>query len=423
VFRGGRIVDLAGGHGVLAQALLLLDDSSPAALVVDQAVPQSARKLHEALVAEWPRLAGRVEFVTAGVRDVALDAGDLVVSCHACGSLTDEVLARAADARARVAVLPCCHDPKTFDATLLSGWMDPGLAIDVARATQLTQRGYRVWTQTIPADITPKNRLLLGALAIAALLLAADPAAAQWPERPTPNLPRTAAGRPDLTGPAPRAADGHPDLSGIWHATPDPAGTAGGVEGIIAPRYMIDVTRDLEPGNVPFMPWAAALYKQRNDNQRLDNPSIRCLPVGIPRLTAYTMPYKIVQTPLLVVVLYEAGTMFRQIFLDGRPLPATAQPAWMGYSVGRWEGDTLVVESAGFNDQTWLDGAGHPHSDAMRLTERFTRRTAGHMDVEVTIDDPKAYSKPLRYVQPQALVPDTELIEYVCENAKPIGPR
>lgn len=131
---------------------------------------------------------------------------------------------------------------------------------------------------------------------------------------------------------------------------------------------------------------------------------------------------KIVQTPELIVVLYESLTMFRQIFLDGRELPKDPQPAWMGYSVGRWEGDVLIVESSGFNDNTWLDGAGHPHSEAMRLTERFKRRDVGLMDIEIVIDDPKAYTRPLQYVQPQRLLPDTDLIEYVCaENAKEIG--
>jgi hypothetical protein len=423
LFRGGRVVDLAGGHGLLALALLLLDDSSESARVVDESVPPSAARLHDALTREWPRLAGRVVYDQGRIQDVAVVPNDLVVSCHACGSLTDEVLSLAASARARVAVLPCCHDAGRFDGTTLTGWLDPALAIDVARATRLESKGYRVWTQTIPGDITPKNRLLLGALAVCCLLLGYAPVAAQWPERPTAGVPRTADGRPNLSAPAPRTADGRPDLSGIWQAASDPAGTPGGVEGIVAPRYLIDITRDLQPDEVPFMPWAAALYKQRNDNQRLDNPSIRCLPIGVPRLVANAFPYKIVQMPGLLLVLYEAGNMFRQIFLDGRALPADPQPAWLGYSVGRWEGDVLVVESAGFNDKTWLDGAGHPHSEAMRLTERFTRRDVGHMDVEVVIDDPKAYSRPLRYVQPQSLVPDTELIEYVCENAKPIGAR
>ena len=162
LFRGGRIVDLAGGHGLLAQVLLLLDDSSASALVVDPVLPRSAAKLHDALTRKWPRLTGRVTFEAGRIQDVAVQPGDIVVSCHACGVLTDEVLALAAAARARVAVLPCCHDAGAFSGATLSGWLEPALAIDVARAARLEAGGYQVWTQTIPKDITPKNRLLIG---------------------------------------------------------------------------------------------------------------------------------------------------------------------------------------------------------------------------------------------------------------------
>ena len=162
-FRGGRIVDLGGGHGLLAQMMLLLDDSSPDAVVVDKALPQSSGKLSRVLVKAWPRLDRRVAFVGGEFQDVNLAATDLVVSSHACGALTDLVLALAVGARARVAVLPCCHDFTTCDAGDLSGWVEAPLAIDIMRAVRLEQQGYRVWTQTIPADITPKNRLLLGA--------------------------------------------------------------------------------------------------------------------------------------------------------------------------------------------------------------------------------------------------------------------
>lgn len=182
-FRGGRIVDLAGGHGLLAQALLLLDDSSPSAVVVDAVLPPSASRLHASLAAAWPRLRDRVAFVTGDVECVAVEPGDLIVSCHACGHLTDTVLELAARARARVAVLPCCHglaphrtraapqplaDRRNADSLFaaaprrLEGWMDPALALDVDRALRLERAGYEVWTQLIPSDITPKNRLLLG---------------------------------------------------------------------------------------------------------------------------------------------------------------------------------------------------------------------------------------------------------------------
>ena len=176
VARGGRVVDVGGGHGLLAHILLLLDDSSPAAVVVDPVVPPSHAAVRDALAATWPRLADRVTFVAASLDDVALAADDLVVSAHACGTLTDRILARATAARARVAVLPCCHDDETCDAGPLEGWLDFALAVDTLRAVRLADRGYRVWTQTIPPAITPKNRLLLGVPRPAAAAGAACPA-------------------------------------------------------------------------------------------------------------------------------------------------------------------------------------------------------------------------------------------------------
>lgn len=159
--RGGRVIDLGAGHGLLAQIMLLLDNSSPSALVVDTALPPSSARVHDVLVEAWPRLSGRVTFVDSELDDVDISPTDVVVSSHACGALTDRVLALAVGARARVAVLPCCHDLGSGDAGALSGWIDGALAIDIMRATRLEQQGYRVWTQTIPADITPKNRLLI----------------------------------------------------------------------------------------------------------------------------------------------------------------------------------------------------------------------------------------------------------------------
>lgn len=160
-FRGGRIVDLACGHGLLAQILLLLDDSSPVALAVDRRIPPSAATLAAALGESWPRLHGLMQFVEADMRDVSLQRDDLVVSAHACGGLTDLVLERAVEVGARVAVLPCCHDLDGADLGGLQGWLDGPLAMDVVRVTGLRSRGYRVFTQQIPGDITPKNRLLM----------------------------------------------------------------------------------------------------------------------------------------------------------------------------------------------------------------------------------------------------------------------
>lgn len=163
LFRGGRIVDLAGGHGLLAQVLLLLDATSPGAVVIDPALPPSSARLHAALCETWPRLSAHVSFLRESLDAAGIESNDLVVSSHACGALTDRVIARAVSAQARVAVLPCCHDLRTCDAGELSGWLDGPLAVDVVRVTRLQHHGYRVWTQTIPSEITPKNRLIIGA--------------------------------------------------------------------------------------------------------------------------------------------------------------------------------------------------------------------------------------------------------------------
>lgn len=162
LFRGGRVVDVGGGHGLLAHVMLLLDSSSSEAIVVDPASPPSASTVQHALIQTWPRLGNRVTFVRRQLADVPLGADDVVVSCHACGALTDRVIEHAVAARARVAVLPCCHDAETCDAGPLAGWFELGQAVDAMRAVRLKDAGYRVWTQTIPDSITPKNRLLLG---------------------------------------------------------------------------------------------------------------------------------------------------------------------------------------------------------------------------------------------------------------------
>lgn len=163
LFRGGRVMDLAGGHGLLAHVMLLLDDTSPRAVSVDTVIPPSAARLHDVLVAEWPRLRDRVALVSAPLEDVSLHEEDVIVSSHACGTVTDTILEQASVARARLSVLPCCHDHETCDAGALTGWMDAALAIDVRRAMRLEQAGYRIWTQRIQKGITPKDRLLLGA--------------------------------------------------------------------------------------------------------------------------------------------------------------------------------------------------------------------------------------------------------------------
>jgi hypothetical protein len=249
-----------------------------------------------------------------------------------------------------------------------------------------------------------KAKLFPATAAVAAFtFLVSAPVAAQWLNYKTPGVPRTADGKPNLSAPAPRAADGKPDLSGVWQVR------NGGA--------LFYLSGDLKPEEM--LPWAAALYKQREDNYRRDTDGIHCLPPG-PKagIGVGSTPMKIIQTPGLVAVLYEYQTLFRQFFTDGRSLPEDPNPTWMGYSIAHWEGDTLVVTTAGYNDRTTLDLAGHPHSEALRLTERYHRRDVGHLDLQLTFDDPKAYTRPWTLPAEFDLVPDGQLIEYVCENER-----
>jgi hypothetical protein len=250
------------------------------------------------------------------------------------------------------------------------------------------------------------RRPLVTATVMATLLFACIPASAQWTSSKTPNAPRTKDGKVDLAAKAPRLPDGKPDLGGIWL-----------VPGL---KYLINIAADLK--DVPFQPWAAAEYKQRMETMGKDDPNNLCLPSGIPEKDAVTSPWKIVQTPGLIIILYESRTIFRQIFMDGRPLPKDPNPTWQGYSVGHWDGDTLVVETTGSNGKAWLDTNGHPVTDALHVIEKFHRKDYGHMDLEITIDDPKAYTKPWTVTENPTLQPDDELIEYICEeNNRDVG--
>ena len=225
---------------------------------------------------------------------------------------------------------------------------------------------------------------------------------AQWLDQPTAGIPRLPNGKANLAAPLPRKANGQPDLSGIWQ-----------VPGI---RFLLNIAVDLKDVNVPFQPWAAAIYKERVENFGKDDPNNRCLPSITPEKIAVTSPWKVVEIPGETIILYESRTIFRQIFTDGRSFPRDMQPAWQGYSVGKWDGDTFVVETKGFNDKGWLDTNGHPVTDALHVIERYTRKDFGHMDVAITIDDPKAYTRPWTVIEPAVYQADTELIEYICEE-------
>jgi hypothetical protein len=234
-------------------------------------------------------------------------------------------------------------------------------------------------------------------IAIAVLMLSA-PLAAQWMKLPTPGIPRTSNGKPNLTAPAPRTADGKPDFSGLWQR--------------VSPKYASNIAADLKPGEV--QPSAEALVQRRKEDLGRDHMSLQCLPWG-PNYASSGRMTKIIQTPNEIVMLDEALT-YRQIFMDGRKLETDPNPSWMGYSVGHWEGTTLVVESNGYNDRTWLDRDGHPHTEALRMIERYRRRDFGHMDIEVTLNDPKVYAKPWTVTLNANLIADTELLEDVCNE-------
>jgi hypothetical protein len=245
--------------------------------------------------------------------------------------------------------------------------------------------------------------MMLGVTTAIFLVLAAAPASAQWIHVTLPDTPRTADGKPNLSAPAPRTPDGKPDLSGIWRAA----------EG----KYLQNITEDLL--EVPFQPWAAALYKERVAVLAKGRPTERCLPHGVPdAMMVRSGPWKIVQTPRVTLILFEEMNHYRQVFTDGRGFPKDPNPAWLGYSIGKWEGDTFVVDTTGFNDQTWLDDPGHPHTDAMHAIERFRRRDFGHLEIDITVDDPKAYTRPWTVTARFDLLPDTELIENLCDNEK-----
>jgi hypothetical protein len=243
---------------------------------------------------------------------------------------------------------------------------------------------------------------------------------AQWPPYPKPGIPRAADGSPNLDAPAPRTAEGKPDLTGIWENAWFHRGRIGqppvSPPGEPPASTFFNIGAGFKDG-LPLQPWAAALLKERSDWNSKDNPDAHCLPMGLMQFHEHPQPRKIIQTPAVIVILYEGNAGIRQIFTDGRPLPDNdPQPWWFGYSVGKWEGDTLVVETASFREGGWLDIRGSPLTDAAKLTERFRRLNYGTLQIDVTIDDPKAYTKPFSVRVNQRIVLDGELIEFVCNE-------
>jgi hypothetical protein len=260
------------------------------------------------------------------------------------------------------------------------------------------------------------------ALVVVTFVLAV-PAAGQWLNYKTPGIPRLPDGKPNLSAPYPRTAGGRPDLSGVWAA--ECAIYDGG--GCFTRSLFFDLAKDLRAEDVEMTPWAAGIQKQRESRDHVDDPYGYCLPPGVPRINFAGAPFKVLQTPGVTALLYETlvGMIFRQVFTDGRPLAESGEPTWLGYSVGRWDGDTFVIDTTGFKDGGWLDTKkGRPNSDALRVTERLRRIDLGRMDLTITINDPKAYVKPWTAKAMLNLQPDTELIEAFCdEHEKTMGHR
>ena len=253
----------------------------------------------------------------------------------------------------------------------------------------------------------------MGNSVLAVVLMLPGAASAQWLNYPTAGIPHTADNKPNMAAPAPKTSGGKPDLSGIWEAEDQ--------------TYFRDLADGLKPEDVVLTPWAQAIQKQREARDHVDDPLGQCLPHGVPRVNTNGMfPFKIIQTPTLIVILYEQLGLFRQIFMDGRKLDNDPNPSWLGYSTGRWDRDTLVVDTLGFNDKTWLDTfKGRPASELLHVQERFRRTSFGNLEVRATIDDPKAFTKPwTTTAQKMHLQLNTEILEFNCnENEKDLQHR
>jgi hypothetical protein len=270
-------------------------------------------------------------------------------------------------------------------------------------------------------------KAMINAAGVMAIAIALSPSLfAQWPTYPTYPVPRTPTGEPNLSAPAPRTADGKPDFSGVWRGAP--TGQRGAPPPQTTDGPPLATFRDIgstTKGGLPLTPWATEVLKKRMARNSKDNPEAHCLPMGIMQFHTQGFPRKFVQTPGLLIILYEASSGIRQIFTDGRPLPKKddPQPWFYGYSSGKWEGDTLVVETNNLRDEGWLDIIGTPLTDQAKLTERFRRINYGRMEIDITVDDPKAYTKPWTVRHLQDIMPDGELIEFICEENQRFNPQ
>jgi len=271
----------------------------------------------------------------------------------------------------------------------------------------------------IRVDTTRLVRSIATVAVVAAIgFMMGTPLSAQWLQYPTAGVPKLPSGRPNLNAPTPRTADGKPDLSGIWLPETTRTCPPEGCFDMLAGEQFFNIGWGLKDG-LPYRPWAAEARKVRMAENGKDDPVSHCLPGGVVKLHTSPLLRKIIQVPGLVISLNEMDATYRQIFTDGRPLPVDPQPSWKGYSSGRWDADTLVVETNGFRDGMWLDRSGSPVTDAAKMTERFRRVNYGKLEIEITVDDPKAYAAPWTVKLNQFIVLDTDLLDYVClENEK-----
>jgi hypothetical protein len=263
-------------------------------------------------------------------------------------------------------------------------------------------------------SLLPRGALRAVGLALLSSLCAA-PLAAQWVGYPTAGVPRTPDGKVDMSAPTPRLTDGKPDFSGIWisNRTPEGEEVPSDASSLPSGRHMANLGVDME-GGLPYQPWLVPIVKERTENLAIHDPHIRCLPDSFIR--AYGLPHmlKFVHKPDLLVVLNEMNAGYRQVFTDARPLPEDPAPAWQGYSSAHWQGDTLVVDTIGFRDDNWIDWNGSVVTEAAKVREEITRPSFGHLVVKITVDDPKAYTKPWTVTLRQRIVVDAELIDEVC---------
>ena len=267
-----------------------------------------------------------------------------------------------------------------------------------------------------------RTQRVRAAVIVSLVLASVAGATAQWPDVPTAGVPKNPNGSPNLNAPAPRAADGKPDLSGVWRPDRNQKCPPDGCPDNQMSEQFLDLGWGLKDG-LPYQPWAAELVKRRTERNGQDDPTSHCFPGGVVRLHTYPTFTKIVQTPKLIVILSEREVTYRQIFLDGRKLPSDPLPTWKGYSVGRWEGDTLVVESTGFRgEDIWLDRKGSPLTDSATITERIRRVNYGRLETQVTINDPKAYTRPFTVTLNEYLEPSGELMDFVCLENDSSGP-